>query len=163
MKIIHLNGKYGKGKTATVSDEDYEELSQYRWVVDYYGYVIRSAHKDLGKGKLISMHRHVMRDVDAYRIDHIDNNPLNNQRSNLRVATQQENLRNRGAQVNNKSGLKGVCQISSHQRQKTWIAQIKIGNKREHLGYFLTKEEAALAYNQAALEHFGEYAWVNQL
>lgn len=162
MKSIALNGKYGKGKTALVSDDDYDELNRYKWVVSSYGYAVRSGYKELGYNKLISMHRQVLK-TEASRVDHKDHNTLNNQRGNLRPATQQQNLRNRSAQTNSRSGFKGVCQINSLQRKKHWIAQIKINGKQTRLGYFATQEEAAHAYNQAAIKYFGEYAWLNTL
>lgn len=163
MKIIPLHGKRGNGKNALVSDEDYESLIKYRWTLDSYGYALRSAHKDLGKGKTISMHRQVFGSTDAFRIDHIDRNSLNNQRENLREATQTQNLQNRGEQSNNTSGYKGVCYLTAngHQRRKRWIAQIKIDGKQKRIGYFHTAKEAALAYNDAASSHFGEYAYLN--
>jgi HNH endonuclease/AP2 domain len=82
-------------------------------------------------------------------IDHIDRNPSNNRISNLREATQQENTRNQTKRENCSSCYLGV---SWYKRDKKWTARIKIGNKYHFLGYFDTEEEAALAYNRAALE-----------
>lgn len=56
------------------------------------------------------------------------------------------------------SGYKGV-----HKNGNSWSASIKISGKQVHLGTYITKEEAALQYNKAALKHFGEFACINQL
>lgn len=163
MRSITLHGKHGNGRYTLVSDEDYHELNNYRWTLDTHGYIIRSAHKDIGRGKTVSMHRHIMKPTGELRVDHIDGNPLNNQRDNLSLAEHHENLWNRGKQINNKSNYKGVCKINSHQRKKVWIAQISIRGKHMRLGYFKTKEEAVIVYNQAALKHHGEFARLNSI
>ena len=88
-------------------------------------------------------------------LDHIDVDPLNNCWSNLRLATNKQNCANKGPQINNKSGRKGVCW---KKKSKRWCAQITINGKRRHLGYFDTAEAAANTYATAATIHFGEYA-----
>lgn len=89
--------------------------------------------------------------------DHIDGNPLNNCRSNLRLATPAENARNRGKQRDNTSGFKGV---HWNKQRRNWRAQIKINQKGIHLGVFDTPEEAYAAYCKAAKELHGEFAGV---
>lgn len=93
----------------------------------------------------------------ANGIDHIDGNGLNNAIANLREATQSENLRNRGASANNKSGLKGV---HWHRRDRKWVAQITIAGTPKCLGYFDDPAKAHAAYRAAAKEHHGEFAKV---
>lgn len=89
------------------------------------------------------------------QIDHIDGNRLNNKFSNLRLATQTQNARNRGPNKKSKSGLKGAYWSKS---QQTWTSQITINNKSIHLGYFLTPELAHMAYCKAAAELHGDFA-----
>lgn len=86
-------------------------------------------------------------------IDHIDGNPANNKISNLRLATKQQNGRNRRAM--SRSGLKGV---SLDKRRGLWRARIKVAEKHMWLGYHPTKEAAAEAYAVAARKYFGEFA-----
>lgn len=88
------------------------------------------------------------------QVDHIDGNGLNNAISNLRAATAAENCRNRGANSNNKTGLKGV-HLS---RPGKWRASLRIGNRLKHLGYFSDPAEAHAAYCAAAAEAHGEFA-----
>lgn len=95
-------------------------------------------------------------------IDHINGDGLDNRKQNLRICTKSENACNRGIDRDNTSGYKGVCYISNKtKRVKRWIAQIAINKKHICIGYFHTKEEAAIAYNEAATKYHGEFAKLN--
>ena len=85
-------------------------------------------------------------------VDHIDNNPLNNQISNLRWATNKENQQNSKLSKINESGVKGV---SFHKSRNKWMAHIKIDGTEIHLGYYLTLEEAKQARINKANAVFG--------
>lgn len=91
--------------------------------------------------------------------DHKDLDVHNNQRSNLREATKAQNSQNRGKSANNTSGYKGV--FKTHNMRNPWRAQLKDGPNRHNLGYYKTAEEAAIAYDKAAIEYFGEFANLN--
>lgn len=86
--------------------------------------------------------------------DHIDGDPLNNIRANLRVASFAENARNSKRPKNNTSGYKGVW----FTKDKRWRASIHVNNKTIHLGSFDTAEEAYLAYCEAAIHYHGKFA-----
>lgn len=88
-------------------------------------------------------------------LDHIDGNKSNNNPTNLRIATKSTNGMNRGKQANNSSGFKGV---SFRKDRKKWLAKITKNGKAHHVGLFDSKEEAALAYCQAASEIHGEFS-----
>ena len=88
-------------------------------------------------------------------LDHIDGNKSNNNPTNLRIATKSTNAMNRGKQSNNSSGYKGV---SFRKDIRKWLAKITKEGKAFHIGTFNTKEEAALAYYQAASEIHGEFS-----
>lgn len=88
-------------------------------------------------------------------IDHIDMDRANNSAFNLRLASVTQNNRNRRAQSNNTSGHKGV---TFHKGTGKYHAKICANKKRISLGYFNSAEQAALAYQQAAKEHHGEFA-----
>nr|WP_243767389.1 HNH endonuclease [Paenibacillus agricola] len=104
------------------------------------------------------MHRVITDAPKGYFVDHIDGNPLNNQRHNLRLCTNAQNCRNRGAPKGNTSGFKGVTWNTWNGK---WQAQIGKDYKRYHAGYFESPSEAARAYNAKATELFGEYARLN--
>jgi hypothetical protein len=90
-------------------------------------------------------------------LDHIDMDRSNNRISNLRDATNAQNMINTRVQKNNTSGFKGVC-ANPDSRKNPWVACIKINHKNIYLGSYKTKEEAASAYEKAAKEYFGEFA-----
>ena len=118
-------------------------------------YATRTAPKADGeKQKTIWMHRLIMSAPDGLEVDHIDGDGLNNRKSNLRIATRVENRQNSRRQNNNTSGYKGVCWHKGHSK---WRAQIRLNNKRTHLGYFDCPKEAHAAYCEASVRLHGEF------
>ena len=110
------------------------------------------------EGKLTYLHRVIVNPRDDEDVDHIDHNTLDNRRLNLRVATVAQNQGNQRPRKGASSKYKGVYwnKIASK-----WQAYIKAGGIQQTLGYFDCEEEAARAYNAAALETFGEFAKLN--
>lgn len=155
MRIITLT----RGKVTTVDDELFNELMALGpWRTAYRKG--KSCYAASHKGGY--MHRVVFRLSTGQcppRVDHKDGDGLNNQFQNLRPATHQQNLRNRGPNSNNLLGLKGVSQTDTGR----FCAWIHSNGKRFHLGVFDTPQEAASAYNAAALRLFGKFAWLNPL
>lgn len=142
---------------ALVDDEDFEDLNQYKWHAAKFGnnfYAMRNIRID-GKRTSIKMHREIM---GRKNIDHIDHDGLNNQRSNLRVCTHQENHMNRRANINATSAYKGV---SFKKQTGRWIAKIHINDKQINIGSFADEVDAARAYNKKAIELFCEFANLN--
>jgi len=93
------------------------------------------------------------------KVDHI-NRRKNNHIDNLREATQSQNMMNTTKRKNTTSQYKGVYYNKGRAR---WVASITLNGKLKHLGYFLTEAEAALFYNKAAAEMFGDYAHLNNI
>jgi hypothetical protein len=91
-------------------------------------------------------------------VDHRDGDGLNNQRENLRLCTHSQNMQNRRLQRNNRSGYKGVYWIKA---QGVWAARITVNRVPINLGRFDTAEQAARAYDEAALKYHGEFARLN--
>lgn len=125
---------------ALVDDEDYERLSKYTWRLHSKGYATRSSSTN-GKETRLMMHREIL-ETGEFQVDHIDRNKLNNQKDNLRIATNSINQFNKGKQKNNTSGTPGVFWDRS---KKIWRARIQIDGKRIELGRFKTVDEAAAA------------------
>jgi hypothetical protein len=155
VKEIPLN----KGYVALVDDSDYEELSKRRWFVhgpSDNNYAVTTTGTG---GKHVYMHRLLLPcDDPGLQPDHINGNRLDNRRSNLRLATRSQNNINRGPGRNSTTGIKGVhfCRA-----RKRWRAAIKCNRKFHHIGYFSDPMLAAMAYDKAAREMFGEFAWTN--
>lgn len=142
------------GSVALVDDENYEYLSTFKWSQSGGGYA-----RTVIARKPYYMHKMVMMCGSDDMVDHIDGNKLNNQKFNLRKCTQLENSRNRKLDKRNKSGYKGV---SWYTRNGMWRANISINSKVITLGLFSDPKEAAMAYDIAAITHFGEFAKTNK-
>ncbi len=104
------------------------------------------------------MHRVIKGAKAGQSVDHVNGNGLDNRRSNLRLCAHAENLRNRKIHKNNKSGFKGV---RKRKESSLWRAEIRSNHKFYFLGNFHSAEEAAHAYDAAALKLHGEFARLN--
>lgn len=162
MKEIKLT----RNKTAIVDDEDFDFLNQFTWQYATRGCATRTVRygkREYNKKVCIKMHRLIMGITDLeMKVDHINNNPLDNRKENLRICTQAENSRNQSISRVNTSGYKGVI-FDKRPLSKPWVAQIRALGKYRKIGYFITKEEAANAYNEAAITYFGKFAKLNDV
>ena len=109
------------------------------------------------KGKSTLLHRLIL-GFPASDIDHINRNKLDNRKENLRLCTETQNNANTGPQANNTSGYKGV-----YKHRDQWQAQIVHKGKKIHIGYYPSKELAAVAYNIYAKSLFKEFAHLNTI
>jgi hypothetical protein len=163
MKLIPLT----RGKFAKVDDEDYDFLMQWKWYArlsDGNWYATRTL-------KGIKMHRVIMNCPEDKLVDHKFGDTLDNQKTNLRICTQEQNAQNRSKQVGNyTSRYMGVYKHTARYFSKKsqewiiysrWKAEMTMNNKKKSLGYFHTEEEAAIAFNTAALAHRGEFSKLN--
>jgi hypothetical protein len=175
VREIHLNGKKAAGRVALVDDEDYDLVMQYKWYVDerfhegvkgtwHSGPRVIATYKD---GKHINLMMHTLL-TGWHETDHADGNGLNNQRYNLREVTHLQNTWNRNGHPGSSSKYKGVTLLrygtGKYKGKYTkWWARIVVNGEQISLGLFKVEEDAARAYNTAALEHFGEYARLNEI
>ena len=141
-------------KTFLVDMDDYEEFVYgYKFKLNKGGYVVYSGRKDGLHGKFL--HRIVMGEPEDLVVDHINGDPLDNRRENLRIVTVQQNSMNQTMRKTNKSGVSGVCW---HKGNGKWEATITYKYKQIYLGSFDTLEEATKARKDAEEEYFGEFA-----
>lgn len=146
-----------RGFVAIVDDEDAERVLRHKWSALPMGHTVygqRSVKRPDGRWTTQKLHTF----LTGFAItDHRNGDGLDNRRSNLREATQAQNLCNRRPR-RGPSGFKGVTWYARH---STWKAQITKAGKNYHLGYFADPAEAARAYDAAARDLHGEFASLN--
>lgn len=155
MKIIIPTGRKYRFPIL-VSDEDFKWLSERRWGIKICAggpYATQVSRPD------IMMHRELLGCVkgDGVHVDHVNGNTLDNQRHNIRKATNTQNRRNCKIPKDNTTGYKGVWMG----RNLKFRAGISVNSRTIHLGTYKTAIEAAQAYDQAAIKFFGEFARLN--
>lgn len=152
----HAEVPLTKGKIAIIDLADVASICQYNWQAQY----ARSGNKWYATTRLpgtrgterISMHGFLMEPPAGLEVDHWDGDGLNNLRSNLRVATRSQNMANKRGKDGSSSPYKGVAHVGNY-----WIVQLA----RKYIGCFSSEEEAARAYDAAAFEKYGEFAYLN--
>lgn len=153
-----------KGLACMVDDEDFEILSQYRWITlkgKHTHYAHRMIQPDGTKASRTStlMHRQILNVLKGMVVDHIDGNGLNNTRANMRICTYSENLGyQRTLRKNKTSRFKGV---SWNTQNEHWVSNIQVNKKYMHIGAFDDETEAAKAYDAMSMRHFKEFAYTN--
>lgn len=152
-------------KNLTVEDSDFERLVVFKWWLGSDGHPYRhekdKSNKYLNSGRTrwikISMPNEIF-ETRNIKYDHRDRNPQNNSRINLRVATSAQNQQNKSKVRGQTSIYKGV---SWHSKYKKWRSAIYPGNKHTFLGHFSDEILAAIAYDDKAIELYGEFAHTN--
>ena len=164
MKSIPLS----QGKVALVDDEDYEWLSRWKWCVKRVKhksvpdtwYAVRSEYVSKGQYRTIQMHRLVMNAPDDVRVDHRSYDGLDNQRENLRLATNQQNTA--GRRVAPRALPRGVSLVPQL-RGARFSAAIVHDGKSVYLGLFNTPQQAGEAYRAESTKLNGEFSPVYDL
>jgi hypothetical protein len=160
MKEIELS----QGYVALVDDHRYEELRQWRWYALVIGdrpMAVRKPPRRRGMKDITTyMHRQITKAPRGQIVHHRDHDTLNNQDGNLVVCTHTQHGALQRKQDGCSSQFKGV---TWSKYAKKWRAYIVIDYRQKHLGYFVEEEDAALAYNLAAIEHFKEFALLNDV
>lgn len=152
-----LTGEYGicyfnNGGFFIFDLEDYELLKSYTWT-NRKGYA-SSCKRENGKPIPINAHRLIMGVIDSnLEIDHINGEPSDNRKINLRIVNHVDNMKNRKLSKRNKSGYTGVSQTKNGK----WRARIRQNKQNIWLGVFETKEEATQARKDAEEKYFGDF------
>lgn len=144
MKAIPLT----QGFEALVDDDDYPILAEHKWTTLTRRYAYRMVDR-----RSLLMHRVLLNVPPDMEVDHINGDGFDNRRANLRIVSHAQNMRNI-----HKSRYKGIR--FSKQRNR-WYAQITVNYKNIYLGTFQSDIAAALAYDVAARQYFGEFALLN--
>lgn len=150
------------GEIALIDQSDLALVSSFTWYPHRMKGITRYAQtniQDRAKGdqRVRQMHRLIL-DLQPGQgtVDHIDGNGLNNQRSNLRLASQLHNNWNTRKRKGYSSQYRGV-----HRDQNRWEVCIYANRCRYRIGRFVSEVEAAMAYDRKARELFGEFARLN--
>lgn len=148
-----------RGYVALVDDADYEWLSGYAWYAHFNAgrKVYARTGAVTGRRGPVFMHNMILGNPPG-RTDHRNRNGLDNRRENLRTCTQRQNVANT-VRARVKSPFRGVTIRGGGVH--CWRAQIESNGKSIYLGHFATSIQAALAYDAAALNHYGEFAVLN--
>lgn len=166
MKLIELsqNGK-GETKYAMVSDKDFSMLNKYKWSHAVHNEKqfngvwrgkARSVVTRTENGKTIYMHKVILNPGKGMKVDHKDGNPLNNQRSNIRICTNAENLMNSGPKRSNTTGFKGVSKIGNK-----FTGNVMFNSINSYCGTHPTAKAAAIACDKKAYELCPKFAYLN--
>ena len=161
MARISLHGKKAAGRLTVIDDSDFELASAHRWHVYEKTAPGRRpngpyAVTTFGQSK-IQLHTLI---TGWPFVDHINHDTLDNRRINLRQSAPGPNAHNTRPQLGSSSRFKGV---TWHKQLGKWQAGIAIGGRFCYLGCFLSEEDAALAYNAAALEAHGACTYLNEV
>lgn len=159
--VPHVFVPLTKGKVAIIDAEDADRVLAYKWsaCAPRNGIFYAQARVDSGPGPRTHayLHRFIMQPPPRMQVDHVNGNTLDCRRANMRIASASENCRNRGKRSDGTtSAYKGVCLNRSR-----WLVQINAPGRKRHVGYFDDEIEAALAYDRAAIEAYGEFARLN--
>lgn len=150
---LPLVGKVGWGHYALVDEADWQAVNGRRWTMHPLGYI--TTRMD---GRSVALHRMLLNPDQGQVVDHVNGDPKDNRRSNLRTCTQPENARNTRKRKGN-NPYKGIK--SERKTQGRWSAKIRANGVEVYLGCFGSAEEAARAYDEAALIYHGEFARLN--
>jgi hypothetical protein len=137
-------------KIALVDEENYSEIAQFRWCLNTNGYPIRTEN-----GQTTLMSRQIMNPPEDMYVDHIDGEPLNNKRDNLRICTNSQNQQHRVKLTS--TSTSGYHGVSFYKSTCKWVSRIMTNGKRICLGYFDTIEEAIEARKEAEIKYHGNY------
>ena len=144
---VILYNKQNEEVARTLIDlDDIDKVKQYKWCI-VKGYAVRGSDSS-------GIHRLIMNCPKGMVVDHINHNPLDNRKSNLRICTQRQNVINSSKRSNNTSGVTGV---SWNKVKGKWMSVIVVDGKTVFLGYFKDIKYATYARKQAEMEYFGEY------
>lgn len=159
-----LKIQLGNGFVSLIDGDDAPFVLKHKWYVqtaryknDVRRYAARRVKID-GAWKIVLLHREILNAPNKTHVDHINRDTLDNRRSNIRVCTVTQNLANKVGNRGATSKYKGVYW---NKARKKWAAEIMKDAKAYWLGFFLNEDEAARAYDAAAIEKFGEFARLN--
>ena len=152
-EIVIYNRKHEEIARCIIDKEDINKIKDHNWHMEsrHKKYIATQINR-----KTVKIHRFLMNAKENEQVDHIDGNPLNNKKSNLRIVNGSQNSINRFYPNRNKSGVIGVHWIT---RDEIWIAKITVDKKDIILYRGKDKEEAIRRRKEAEEKYYGEYSY----
>lgn len=139
-----------------IDHQDIEMLSKIKWkaAIKAGGYVTVNASLN---GTTITQARTILGLTDRDILcDHINRDPFDNRRKNLRICTYKQNMQNRRSLTGRK--YKGIYYSKD---REIWVAQIKIGDKIKNIGRSISEEACAKIYDEWQKKLYGDFACLN--
>jgi hypothetical protein len=146
---VIIKNRKGDISKVKIDIEDIAKCSVIKWHINK-GYIYGLFNKEK-----ISMQKFLKPEWNNFLIDHINRNPLDNRKSNLRPVNKSQNSMNRSLRSDNNSGIVGVYW---DKEKKKWRAQIKIKQVAINLGYFVDIKKAKCKRIEMEKKYFGEYS-----
>ena len=156
--IYDLSGEYGVGYCSNTGNEFYFDLEDYDKIKDFYW---REQASGNSYAQLVACKPNENKNIKMHILlgfknhDHINRNPLDNRKENLRPCTYSQHTMNRKKLSNNTSGFIGVEWRKDNNK---WRANININKKKKSLGCFVNKKDAIVARLTAEAKYYGEFA-----
>lgn len=147
-----------RGGWTLVDVEDFPLLCRYVWRIAKVSRLKYPRPVTTLDGQMVYLHRFLMAPLPSFLVDHVNRDPNDNRRKNLRIVTYLENNLNRPGNSSSTSGFKGVAWTNKWAK---WTVFVGPKSARRFLGAFDCELEAARAYNAWAKEHFGPFAYLN--
>ncbi len=145
------------GNIAVCDGCQYELVRQHKWTSCKGKYAMFTDNSSNPR-KTVKLHNYIMPPMDGYVVDHINGNGLDCRSVNMRYASCKENCRNKSSKCNSTSCYLGV---SIDRSRNQWITSIQVDGQSKHLGRYDDEVEAAIAYDKAAVEYYGQFARLN--
>ena len=155
VKIL-LENKDGNVIDETIVDKEefFNWIKNYKWHLDKDGYAVTATTTNKNV-RTVFLHKMLM--PNAVEVDHKNRKKLDNRKSNLRACSKSQNQQNRKVQKNNTSKVPGVW---FHKQTNKWVAEIKINNKKRHLGIFSNFHDAVEARKKGENRYFDSVAQI---
>ena len=152
-EIVLRDKNCNESGRAIIDFEDIQKCKKYKWHLGTNGYV----YATINKNTHILLHRYLLNltSKDNCDVDHINGNPLNNKKINLRIGTHQQNTYNGKISKNNSSNTTGVYYRKDRNK---WAAYIHYNYKTYVIGQFDTKEEAIKERINTEINLYGEFS-----
>lgn len=153
----YIVGYTSSDKEFLFDTEDFDIIKDFCWTINNKGYLLNRKNQEFHR-LILGLYENGA--FDVYVVDHINHNPLDNRKSNLRICKQIDNTHNSKIKRNNTSGVTGVQWMKDRNK---WRAFIGINNQRKYLGDFNNIEDAINTRKEAEEKYFGEYSYNNSM